>query len=78
MLKENPDRKKKVNDVLKKTNDDLLGSVKSSFKEAKKEIPETVIDHAYRIGSSYLGASPNKNYKSIIIHFIIFRHRTMF
>ena len=52
--------------------------MKSLFKEAKVDIPESVIDRAHRIGSRYLDASSNNCYKSIIVHFTTFRHRTMF
>ena len=62
----------------KESSDDVLGSVKSLFKEAKVDIPESVIDCAHRIGSRYLDASSNNYCKSIIIHLTTFRHRTMF
>ena len=52
--------------------------MKSLFKEAKVDIPESAIDRAHRIGSRYLDASSNNYYKSIIIRFTTFRHRTMF
>ena len=60
------------------SSDDVLDSVKSLFKEAKVDIPESVIDRAHRIGSRYLDASSNNCYKSIIVYFTTFRHRTMF
>ena len=60
------------------SSDDELDSVKSLFKEAKVDIPESIIDRAYRIGSRYLDASSNNYCKSIIIRFTTFRHRTMF
>ena len=60
------------------SSDDVLDSVKSLFKEAKVDIPESVIDHAHRIGSKYQDASSNNYCKSIIIRFTTFRHRTMF
>ena len=60
------------------SSDDVLDSVKSLFKEAKEDIPESVIDRAHRIGSRYQDASSNNYCKSIIIRFITFRHRTMF
>ena len=60
------------------SSDDVLGFVKYLLKEAKVDIPETVIDRAHRIGSSYLDTSSNKNCESMIIHFTTFRHRTMF
>ena len=60
------------------SSDDVLDSVKSLFKEAKVDIPESVIDRAHRIGSRYLDASPNNYCKSIIVRFTTFRHRTMF
>ena len=44
----------------------------------KVDIPESVIDRAHRIGSRYLDASSNNCYKSIIVYFTTFRHRTMF
>ena len=71
----------RIDGVPTKTNessDDVLDSVKSLFKEAKVDIPESVIDRAHRIGSRYLDASSNNCYKSIIVHFTTFRHRTMF
>ena len=40
----------------KKISDDVLDSMKSLFKEAKVDIPESVIDRARRIGSRYLDA----------------------
>ena len=52
--------------------------MKSLFKEAKVDIPESVIDRAHRIGSRYLGASSNNYCKSIIIRSTTFRHRSMF
>ena len=71
----------RIDGVPTKTNessDDVLESVKSLFKEAKVDIPESVIDRAHRIGSRYLDASSNNYCKSIIIRFTTFRHRTMF
>ena len=56
---------------------DVLDSVKPLFKEAKVDIPESIIDRAHRIGSRYLDASSNNYCKSIIIRFTTF-HRTMF
>ena len=60
------------------SSDDVLDSVKSLFKEAKVDIPESIIDRAHRIGSSYQDASLNNYCKSIIIRFTTFRHRIMF
>ena len=57
------------------SSDDVLDSVKSLFKEAKVDIPESVIDRAHRIGSRYQDASLNNYCKSIIIRFTTFRHR---
>ena len=57
---------------------DVLDPVNSLFKEAKVDILESVIDRVYRIGYRYLDAASNNYRKSIIIRFIIFRHRTMF
>ena len=59
------------------SSDDVLDSVKSLFKEAKVDIPKSIIDRAHRIGSRYLDASSNNYCKSIIIHFTTFRHITM-
>ena len=68
----------RIDGVPTKTNessDDVLDSVKSLFKEAKVDTPESAIDRAHRIGSRYLDVS-SKNYcKSIIIRFITFCHR---
>ena len=64
-----------IDGVPTKTNessDDVLDSVKSLFKETKVDIPESVIDHAHRIGSRYLGASSNNYCESIIIRFTMF------
>ena len=52
--------------------------MKSLLKEAKVDIPESVIDRTHRIGSRYSDASSNNYCKSIIIRFTTFRHRTMF
>ena len=60
------------------SSDDVLDSVKSLFKEAKVDIPESVIDCAHRIDSRYLDASSNNYCKSIITRFTTFCHRTMF
>ena len=60
------------------SSDDVLDSVKSLFKEAKVDIPESIIDRAHRIGSRYQDASSNNYCKSIIIRFTTFCHRTMF
>ena len=60
------------------SSDDALDSVKSLFKEAKVDIPESIIDRANRIGSRYQDASSNNYCKSIIILFTTFRHITMF
>ena len=60
------------------SSDDALDSVKSLFKEAKVDIPESIIDRANRIGSRYQDASSNNYCKSIIIRFTTFRHITMF
>ena len=62
----------------KESSDDVLDSVKSLFKEAKVDIPESVIDRAHRIGSRYLDASSNNYCKSMIIRLTTCRHRTMF
>ena len=59
------------------SSDDVLDSVKSLFKEAKVDIPESIIDRAHSIGSRYLDASSNNYCKSIILRFTTFRHRTM-
>ena len=61
-----------------KSSDDVLDSVKSLLKEAKVDIPESVIDGAHRIGSRYLDTSSNNYCKIIIIRFTTFRQRTMF
>ena len=71
----------RIDGVPTKTNessDDVLDSVKSLFKEAKVDIPESVIDCAHRIDSRYLDASSNNYCKSIITRFTTFCHRTMF
>ena len=60
------------------SSDDAIHSVKSLLKEAKVDIPESVIDRAHRTGSRYLDAFSNNYRKSIIIRFTKFRHRTMF
>ena len=60
------------------SSDDVLNFVKSLFKKAKVDIPESIIDRAHRIGSRYLDASSNNYCKSIIIRFTTFCHRTMF
>ena len=60
------------------SSDDVLDSVKSLFKEAKVDIPESIIDCAHGIGSRYQDASSNNYCKSIIIRFTTFPHRTMF
>ena len=39
------------------SSDDLLDSMKSLFKEAKVDIPGSIIDHTHRTGSRYLDAS---------------------
>ena len=59
------------------SSDDVLDFVKFLFKEAKVDIPESVIERAQRIGSRYLDASSNNYCKSIIIRFTIFRHKNM-
>ena len=71
----------RIDGVPTKTNessDDVLDSVKSLFKEAKVDIPESVIDRAHRFGSRYLDASSNNYCKSIIVRFTTLYHRTMF
>ena len=42
------------------SSDDVLDSVKFLFKEAKVDIPESIIDRAHRIGSRYQDTSSNK------------------
>ena len=70
-----------INDIptkTKKLSDDVLDSMKSLVKEAKVDIPESVINCAHRTGSRYLDASSSdNNCKSIIIHFTTFCQRTM-
>ena len=56
----------------------VLDPVNSLFKEAKVDVLESVIKRVYIIGYRYLDAASNNYCKSIIIRFIIFRHRTMF
>ena len=71
----------RIDDLTTKTNessDDVLDSVKSLFKEAKVDIPESVIDRAHKIGSRYLDTSSNNYCKSIIMRFTTFHHRNMF
>ena len=71
----------RIDGVPTKTNessDDVLDSVKSLFKEAKVDIPESIIDRVHRIGARYFDASSNNYCKSIIIRFTTFRHRNMF
>ena len=60
------------------SSDDVLDSVKSLFKEAKVDIPESIIYRAHSAGSRYLDAYSNNYCKSIIIRFTTFRHRAMF
>ena len=60
------------------SSDDVLDSVKSLFKEAKVDIPESIIDHTHIIGSRYLDDSLNNYCKSIILRFTTLRHSTMF
>ena len=60
-----------------KWSDDVLDSVKSLFKEAEVDIPESVIDHTHKIGCRCLDVSSNNYCKNIIIPFSKFCHRTM-
>ena len=67
-----------VHTKISESSDNVLDFVKSLFKEAKVDIPESVIDRAHRIGSRYLDASSNNYCKSMIIRLTTCRHRTMF
>ena len=46
------------------------------FKEAGVNIPDTVIDRIEKIGVAYVDNKSKKIWKSIIVRFTIFRHRT--
>ena len=59
------------------TIDKVLSKVMDMCKEAGVDIPDTVIDRVHRIGEAYFDNKRKKNCKSIIVHFITFRHRTM-
>ena len=52
------------------SSDDVLDSVKSLFKEAKVDIPESFIIRVHRTDSRYLGTSSN-NYCTSIIKLIV-------
>ena len=60
------------------TSDEVLDKVKSLIKEISCDIPDVVIDSAHRIGKGYNDKKTNVHYKSIIVRFTTFRHRTMF
>ena len=60
------------------SSDDVLEFTKSLFKEAKDAVPDNVLDRAHIIGSSYMDRVTNKKWKSIIVRFTTFRHRTLF
>ena len=60
------------------SNDDVLKSDKSLFRETRVNTEEAVVDHVHRTRANYLDKSLNKNYKSIIVRLIIFRPSTMF
>ena len=60
------------------SSDDVLEFTKSLFKEAKVAVPDNVLDRAHIIGSSYMDRVTNKKWKSIIVRFTTFRHRTLF
>ena len=54
---------------IKQDANDVLNQVRNLFKEAEVEIPDAVLDRAHRI-------SKENNYA--IVHFTIFRRRTLF
>ena len=58
--------------------DDVLEFAKSLFKEAKVAVPDNVLDRAHRIGPSYMDRITSEKWKSIIVRFTTFRHRTLF
>ena len=64
--------------VKDESSDDILEFTKSLFKEAKVSVPDNVLDHAHRIGPSYMDRITSKKCKSIIVRFTTFRHRTLF
>ena len=59
------------------TIDKVLSKVMDMCKEAGVDIPDTVINRVHRIGEAYFDNKRKKNCKSIIVHFITFRYRTM-
>ena len=56
----------------------VLEKVTSMYEEADLDIPDVVIDRAYRIGNKYGDNSKNFKCQSIILRFTTFRHRTRF
>ena len=72
----------RIDRVSKQNNEkveDVFKCVKGLFEEVPDlEIPEIVIDRAHRIGPDYTDKKTQKVYKSIIVCFTTFRHRTAF
>ena len=64
--------------VKDESSDDVLEFTKSVFKEGRVAVPDNILDGAHRIGPSYTDRITSKKYKSIIVRFTTFRHRTLF
>ena len=59
------------------TSNDVLQNVKSIIEESSSEIPDVAIDRAHRIGKTYTDKTSGVKWKSIIVWFMTFRHRTV-
>ena len=59
------------------TSSDALQNVKSILEESSSKIPDVAIDRTQRIGKAYANKTFGVKFKSIIVWFTTFRHRTM-
>ena len=55
-----------------------MGKAINIIKESEAEIPESILDRAYRIGPTYTDNDTGKKMQSIIVRFTTFRYRTLF
>ena len=58
------------------TTEEVFRNVSKIIKDKNMEIPDSVVDRAHRIGPTYM--KDGKRFKSIIVRFTTFRHRTIF
>ena len=61
----------------KESSENVLHKVTEMWTEAGIDIPNELVDRAFRIGPSYTDKKSNVECKSVIVRFTTFRHRAM-